>query len=172
MAFDSLQECFAAQVARTPDAVAVSAAGTALTYRELDDRASRLARRLADLGVAPQDPVAILLARSVELVVAIVAVAKAGAVYLPLHSAYPLARMQWIMDSAGQPVLLADRATSLRTLPTSRQVVLVDADDDDAQAGPSDAGKALVRSRPGDLAFVIHTSGWTRRGTPPRTSAC
>jgi amino acid adenylation domain-containing protein len=159
MAFDSLQECFAAQVARTPDAVAVSAAGTALTYRELDDRASRLARRLADLGVAPQDPVAILLARSVELVVAIVAVAKAGAVYLPLHSAYPLARMQWIMDSAGQPVLLADRATSLRTLPTSRQVVLVDADDDDAQAGPSDAGKALVRSRPGDLAFVIHTSG-------------
>lgn len=159
MAFNSIQECFAAQVARTPDAVAVSAGGTALTYRELDERASRLAWRLADLGVAPQDPVAILLTRSVELVVAILAVAKAGAVYLPLHSAYPPARMQWIMDNAGQPVLLADRTTSLRVLPSSRNVVLVDADDRGQQSGPREPCGPPVSSRPDDLAFIIHTSG-------------
>lgn len=158
MAFNSIAECFAAQVAKTPDAIAVSAGEAALTYRELDERASRLACRLADLGVASQDSVAVLLTRSIDLVVAIVAVVKAGAVYLPLHSAYPPARMQWIMDNAGQPVLLADRTTSLRTLPASREVVLVDAEDA-GRSGAQPEQVPLVPTRPDDLAFVIHTSG-------------
>jgi amino acid adenylation domain-containing protein len=156
MGSSCIQEQFAAQVARAPDAVATSGGGVRLTYRELDERANRLAHRLADLGVRRAEPVAVLLARSPELVVATLGVIKAGAAYMPLHSAYPLETMQRIMDNAGQPVLLADESARRGGLPTSRQVVLVDSDI--AQRGLSAADPGLG-SRPEDLAYVIHTSG-------------
>lgn len=103
MVSTSIQEGFAAQARRTPDAVAVSSDEVALTYRELDERANRLAHRLLQSGVGPQDPVAVLMERSPDTVVAILAALKAGAFYLPLHSAYPLERMQQIMDRASSP---------------------------------------------------------------------
>ncbi|MFL6162160.1 MAG: amino acid adenylation domain-containing protein [Jatrophihabitantaceae bacterium] len=152
----SVQDQFAAQVARAPDAVAVAAAGLRLTYRELDERANRLAHRLVGLGVRRAEPVAVLLARSPELVVAILAVVKAGAVYLPLHSAYPLARMQRIMDDTGQPVLLADESSRRAGLPTSRQALLVDSDTGQLELS---AAAPRIDTRPDDLAYVIHTSG-------------
>ena len=152
----SIQEQFAAQVARAPDAVAVSADGARLTYLELDERANRLAHRLAGLGVQRAEPVAVLLERSPELIVAILAVVKAGAVYMPLHSAYPLARMQWIMDNAHRPVLLADESSRRGGLPAGRQTVLVDSDTEQLELSAADLG---IGSRPDDLAYVIHTSG-------------
>src|SRR5579864_1099406 len=118
MVSNSIQERFAAQLAQTPDAVAVSSGDVQLTYRELDRRANRLARRLIGLGVRPEDPVAMLLERSIHVPVAILATLKAGGLYLPLHGAAPRQRMQWIMDNAGRPVLLADEATHQRGLPT------------------------------------------------------
>lgn len=151
-----IQEQFAAQVARTPDAVAVSGGGVRLTYRELDERANQLAHRLADLGVRPGEPVAVLLTRSPELIVATLAVIKAGAAYMPLHSAYPLETMQRIMDDAGRPLLLADESARRGGLPTSRQVVLVDSDSVHRGLSAADPG---LGSQPEDLAYVIHTSG-------------
>jgi non-ribosomal peptide synthetase component F len=106
----SVQERFAQVMARTPDAIAVSSPAEAVTYAELDERANRIARRLLGLGVRPEDPVMVLQERSVEMVASILGIVKAGALYLPLHSAYPLARLQWIADSVGGPVLLADAA--------------------------------------------------------------
>src|ERR1700733_6116012 len=129
MVVDSIQERFAAQAARTPDAVAVSSGGVRLTYRELDERANRLAHRLIGLGVRPEDPVALLLERSIHVPVAILAVLKAGGLYLPLHNASPLQRMQWIMDKAGRPVLLADVVTRRRGLPEGRDLIVVDSDE-------------------------------------------
>ncbi|WP_159056757.1 AMP-binding protein, partial [Streptomyces yokosukanensis] len=90
---ESVPAAFAAQALRSPDEVAVRCAGRELSYRELDERANQLAHRLVGLGVGlgvgPEAPVAVLMERSVDLVVALLAVLKAGAFYLPLHSGYP-----------------------------------------------------------------------------------
>jgi amino acid adenylation domain-containing protein len=156
MVSNSVQERFAVQVARTPGALAVSSGHVRLTYRELDERANQLAHRLLGLGVGPEDPVAVLLERSVDLVVAILAAVKAGAFYLPLHSAYPPQRMQWIMDNAGQPVLLADEIMRKRGLPQGRRAVIVDSDRE-LRALP--VADPEVPARPDQLVHVMYTSG-------------
>ncbi|WP_327358870.1 non-ribosomal peptide synthetase [Streptomyces sp. NBC_01304] len=151
---------FAAQVLRSPGAVAVRCAGRELTYRELDERANQLAHRLLDLGVGPEAPVAVLMERSVDLAVALLAVLKAGAFYLPLHSGYPLERMQWIVDETSAPVLLTDRVMRERGLPVAPVVVAVDEDEELAGFPVGDPG---VESRPEQLAYVMYTSGSTGR---------
>ncbi|MFE4262813.1 amino acid adenylation domain-containing protein [Streptomyces sp. NPDC056883] len=155
-----MHAAFAAQVLRTPGAVAVRCAGRELSYRELDERANRLAHRLLGLGVGPEAPVAVLMERSVDLVVALLAVMKAGAFYLPLHHAYPMDRMQWIVDETSAPVLLADAAMGERGLPDAPQVVLVDRDAELASLPVTDPG---VACRPDQLAYVMYTSGSTGR---------
>jgi|HubBroStandDraft_5_1064220.scaffolds.fasta_scaffold04721_2 amino acid adenylation domain-containing protein len=155
---NSVQERFAQVVARTPDAIAVSSPAEAVTYAELDERADRIARRLIGLGVRPEDPVMVLQERSVDMVASILGIVKAGALYLPLHSAYPLQRLQWIADSVGRPVLLADAVMRERGLPEVPTVVFVDSD-------------AALRSLPGtdpdvragldQLVHVLYTSGST-----------
>jgi amino acid adenylation domain-containing protein len=158
MDFPSIQASFAAQVERTPDAVAVSSGAVRLTYRELDARANRLAHRLLGLGVEPEAPIAILMERSVNVVVAILASLKAGGCYLPLHSAYPVERMQWIMDQAKAPVLLADDVERDHDLPKGGRLVNVDTDTELATAPAYDPG---VTVHPDRLAYVMYTSGST-----------
>jgi amino acid adenylation domain-containing protein len=158
VAFTSIPAGFAAQAERTPDAVAVSGDEGDLTYRQLDDRAGRLARRLRELGTRPEEPVAIDMERSAGLVVAILAVLKAGACYLPLHSAYPIERKQEIVDRAECRVLLADGPTRRRGLPSVDTVVLAD----DELEYRSTAGPDPVFSAGLDrIAYVMHTSGST-----------
>ncbi|GAA3071374.1 non-ribosomal peptide synthetase [Streptosporangium carneum] len=158
MVSSSIQERFAAQAGRTPDATAVSSDDARLTYRELDERANRLAHRLLELGTRPEAPVAVLMERSVDMVVAILAVLKTGAFYLPLHSAHPLERMQWIMDDAGGPLLLADEVMRARGLPLGGQVVVVEGGRESQASSASDPG---VASHPDQLAYVMYTSGST-----------
>ncbi|WP_327358858.1 non-ribosomal peptide synthetase [Streptomyces sp. NBC_01304] len=160
MVGESVQAAFAAQVLRSPGAVAVRCAGRELTYRELDERANQLAHRLVDLGVGPETPVAVLMDRSVDLVVALLAALKAGAFYLPLHSAHPLERLQWIVDETSAPVLLTDRAMRGRGLPVAPVVVVVDDEEESAGFPVGDPG---VESRPEQLAYVMYTSGSTGR---------
>jgi amino acid adenylation domain-containing protein len=156
----SVQERFAQVVARTPDAIAVSspAEGEALTYAELDERANRIARRLIGLGVRPEDPVMVLQERTVAMVASILGIVKAGAVYLPLHSAYPPQRMQWIADHVGRPVLLADAVMRGRGLPQVPVTVFVDSDAELPSLPGTDPG---VRTGLDHLVHVIHTSGST-----------
>ncbi|MGP4011181.1 amino acid adenylation domain-containing protein [Streptomyces sp. 4N124] len=158
---ESVQAAFAAQVLRSPGAVAVRCGGRELSYRELDERANQLAHRLVGVGVGPEAPVAVLMERSVDLVVALLAVLKAGAFYLPLHSGYPLERMQWIVDETSAPVLLADRAMRERGLPGGAALVVVDDDEELAGLPVGDPG---VDCHPEQLAYVMYTSGST--GTP------
>ncbi|MEU5694765.1 non-ribosomal peptide synthase/polyketide synthase [Actinosynnema sp. NPDC020468] len=140
-----------AQVARTPDAPAVAHGGTALTYRELDDRATRLARRLAELGAGPERFVAVLLPPSEAVPVALLATLKSGAGYLPLDLGHPVDRLAFMLaDIAPVAVIttpeLADRVGSV-------PVVF-----------PDEVGSATpVPARPGNAAFVIFTSGSTGR---------
>ncbi|MEN3539934.1 non-ribosomal peptide synthetase [Microbispora sp. ZYX-F-249] len=147
---------FAEQARRTPDAVAVSWTDGRLTYRELDERAGRLARLLLDAGAGRETPVAVLMERSADLVVAILGILKAGASYLPLHAAYPLDRMQWILESSGAPVLLTDETTRRRGLPEGAEVVVLRGEHGLPPEPAPDA-----QDHPGDLAYTIYTSGST-----------
>ncbi|MEU5261652.1 non-ribosomal peptide synthase/polyketide synthase [Amycolatopsis sp. NPDC021455] len=139
---------FADQVRRTPDALAVDD----LTYAELDARADGLARRLAELGVGVEDRVGVLLERSADVVVAELAVLKAGAAYVPIDLRAPASRMRLVLAEAGVSVVVADRScVDIHSGP----MVRVD------ETGPEGAPVVV---RPGNLAYVMYTSGST--GTP------
>ncbi|MFI6824196.1 amino acid adenylation domain-containing protein, partial [Micromonospora sp. NPDC050187] len=155
----SVVEAFDAQALHTPDAVAVTDGSTVLTYAELRERAERLARTLRAAGVADETPVPMLMQRSVDLVVALLAVLKAGGAYLPIHTAYPLARMRAVAAASGCPVMLVDDAFRAHDLvadqvAAGRRVLGCDADPvvDD---GP------LPTVHPQQLCYVMYTSGST-----------
>jgi amino acid adenylation domain-containing protein len=154
----TIPERFAEQVARTPDAVAVSAGADGLTYRELDERANQLAHRLIGLGVRQDDRVAVLLARSIDLVVALLATSKAGAGYVPVHEGYPADRRQWVVDHSEAVVLLTDTTKQAEGLPSGVPTVVVD---DDAELAGHPVTDPAVPVHPDLLAYVIHTSGST-----------
>ncbi|ONI89757.1 thioester reductase [Saccharothrix sp. ALI-22-I] len=155
----SIPARFAEQLARTPDATAVTeaATGAKLSYRELDRRANQLAQHLNGLGVGREDRVAVLMDRSIGLVVAFLAILKAGAVYLPIHESYPADRRQWVIDRAGAAVLLTGGAERATELPAGVPVVAVD-DPALVREPAVDLGVPIL---PGQLAYVIHTSGST-----------
>ena len=96
----SIPALFAAQVARDPEAVAVTCEGRSMTYRELDEAANRLAHLLAGHGAGPGQCVALLFPRSAEAIVAILAVLKTGAAYLPIDPALPAARIGFMLADA------------------------------------------------------------------------
>ncbi len=96
----SIPVLFAAQVARAPEAVAVTFEGRSMTYRELDEAANRLAHLLAGQGAGPGQCVALLLSRSAEAIVAILAVLKTGAAYLPIDPVLPAARIGFMVADA------------------------------------------------------------------------
>ncbi|MFJ9861358.1 amino acid adenylation domain-containing protein [Streptomyces albogriseolus] len=151
------------QTARTPDATAVVADDVTLTYRELDTRAGRLAAELVRRGVGPESLVAVSLPRSAELVVALLAVLKAGGAYLPVDPRYPGHRLRAILEDARPCLVLTDSATA-GTLPEhDAPHVRVDTLDLDRGLGESPADPA-VRVHARQLAYVMYTSGST--GTP------
>jgi 4-hydroxyphenylpyruvate dioxygenase len=154
----TIAERFAEQVARVPDAIAVTAGDTSLTYRELDARANQLAHRLIGLGVGQDDRVAVLLERSIDLVVGILATIKAGGAYVPVHEGYPQDRRQWVIDHAAPVALLADTAMSAGGLPEGVPTIIVD-DDPETAGLPTDDPRVPIH--PDQLAYVIHTSGST-----------
>jgi amino acid adenylation domain-containing protein/FkbH-like protein len=159
---------FAGQAASRPDAVAVVAADLALTYGDLDRRAGRLALRLQALGVGPECVVALLLDRSADYLVAILAVLKAGGAYLPLDPASPPRRLDAMIAGAGARILLARdgdrRIPRLATAPGTPEIVQLDPGaaaampEVDSGDGPAVAG---APAGPGNLAYLIFTSGST-----------
>jgi len=150
-----------AQTQRTPQAIAVSAAGERLTYAELNRRANRLAHCLRRSGVRPGVVVGVCLDRSVDLVAGLLAVLKAGGAYLPLDPTYPQARLQYMLQDAAVSLVLT-RPAAGRVLPAAGACVLdLDqaAEAIAAESGENPAGGA----GPDDLAYIIHTSGSTGR---------
>ncbi|MGC0314341.1 amino acid adenylation domain-containing protein [Kitasatospora acidiphila] len=154
----TLPELFAAQVARTPDAVAVVAGESTLTYRELDERAGRLARALVAHGVGAETGVAVLMERSTDLVVALLAVVKAGGFYVPLDSRYPQAHRELILTETGTKLLLTD--STLRAEAEHLPATVLLANDVDADV---DGADFPVQAHPEQLAYVMYTSGSTGR---------
>jgi amino acid adenylation domain-containing protein len=160
-----LHRLIAAQAARTPDAVAVAYEAESLTYRELESRASRLARRLLRLGVGPEARVAIAAERSLELVVGLLGILKAGGAYVPLDPSYPRERLALMLADlarGGEPPVLLTQARLLPVLPDHRGPVLrLDADwDEVAREDDRDPEVAVLPDHP---AYAIYTSGSTGR---------
>ncbi|HEY4460886.1 MAG TPA: amino acid adenylation domain-containing protein, partial [Pseudonocardiaceae bacterium] len=154
-----LHELVAAQAVRTPDAVALTHDDRQLTYRALEARATALAHRLRTLGVGPDIRVGVCLPATIDLVVALLAVLKAGGAYLPLDPSYPARRLEYLLADSDVAVLLT---YSDLTLPRHRaEVVLLDEPHRDGQ--PAD----LPRTPVDGLAYVIYTSGST--GQPKGT---
>ncbi|MFE3106921.1 amino acid adenylation domain-containing protein [Kitasatospora indigofera] len=149
----SLPGLFAARVAQSPDAVALVADGVEWSYRELNARANRLAHRLIGLGVGAESPVAMLLERSAEVVVATLAVLKAGGFYVPMHASLPAERMAGVLADTGARVLLTDRAE-----PGFEHTATVLRPGDELPLLESDPAVAVD---PDQLAYVMFTSGST-----------
>ncbi|WP_277343283.1 non-ribosomal peptide synthetase, partial [Streptomyces sp. Tu 4128] len=147
---------FGEQVARTPDAPAVMGVGETLSYGELDVRASRLAGVLARRGVGPESVVGVLLERSVDVVVALLAVWKAGGAYLPVDPEAPAERVAWLLEDAG-PVCVVTSAELAGGLPDGVAVLV----DEAVGEGPVVSSEAVVEA--GHAAYVIYTSGSTGR---------
>lgn len=154
-----IHQQIAAQVARTPDAVAVVHDAVALTYAELDARAGRVARVLQDMGVGPDMGVGLFMPRSVDLVVGALAIHKAGGAYVPLDPAYPADRVALYIEDSAAPVILT-RSDLAATLPPHGAAVLeIDRDPRIAAA----EGSVADGVGPQHLAYVIYTSGSTGR---------
>ncbi|HEX5751790.1 MAG TPA: amino acid adenylation domain-containing protein, partial [Archangium sp.] len=151
---------FERQVERTPDAPAVSSGALTLTYRELDQRANRLARVLRARGVGPETVAGLCLNNSVELVVGILATLKAGGAWVPLDPSLPTERLAFMLEDTGAPLVLTERPLVER-LGDSPRVVLLEALRDEEAAQP--AGPLDVDVDGDTLAYVIYTSGSTGR---------
>lgn len=149
-----LHELFEAQVAATPDRIAVVCGNDALTYRELDERASRLAGHMCALGIGPDVLTAICLDRSVEMVVAVIGVLKSGGAYVPIDPAYPVDRIAFMLEDAGVRAIVSRRSLAKAiSLPTT-PVVLID------ELTPVvDPPPPCHPPTPGNLAYVRYTSG-------------
>ncbi|MFE1929243.1 non-ribosomal peptide synthase/polyketide synthase [Streptomyces sp. NPDC059474] len=152
---------FADRVRSAPDATALDGAAGPVSYRELDARANRLAHRLIGHGIGPERPVAVLMDRSVELVVALLAVVKAGGVYVPLDTRAPEDRLRSVLAEAGAELLLTDRAwerTAADIADAGRTLVVESGDGDD---GPSEPPSVALS--PDNALYLMFTSGSTGR---------
>ncbi|HKN84850.1 MAG TPA: amino acid adenylation domain-containing protein [Pyrinomonadaceae bacterium] len=139
----NLQQLFEEQVARTPDAIAVSFEETQLTYKALNAKANQLAHHLSELGVGPEHRVGIYLERGLEMIVGVLGILKTGAAYVPLDPASPRERLAFIIEEARLSVLITQE-----TLTTS-----INASTDNPPRPAT----------PNNLAYIIYTSGSTGR---------
>jgi surfactin family lipopeptide synthetase C len=160
----SVHEMFEAQAERTPATAAVAFAGESISYRELNERANRLARRLQTLGLRPESLCGLCVERSIEMLVGVLGILKTGAAYVPLDAAYPQERLAFMLEDARMPVLLAERQTveRLETLrPPDIKIVLLGAESPEgAQDEPDNPHVETAAHHP---AYVIFTSGSTGR---------
>ncbi|MFC8419577.1 amino acid adenylation domain-containing protein [Streptomyces sp. NPDC057236] len=164
-----LAELFERVVARAPQAPAVRWEDQELSYDEVNRRANRLARLLVDRGVGPERFVAVALPRSVEWIVAVLAVAKAGGAYLPVDTEYPQDRIEFMLTDA-RPVLVITSQEARYALPVVDGVARLCVDDPEvvtalAETPEGDLGAAERTGVPvvANAAYMIYTSGSTGR---------
>ncbi|HEX8559858.1 MAG TPA: amino acid adenylation domain-containing protein [Pyrinomonadaceae bacterium] len=156
-----VHELFERQAARAPDRVAVSSGRGDRSYRELNERANRIAHHLRARGVGPDVVVAVCVGRSFEMVAALLGVLKAGGCYVPLDPAYPEERLRLMLEDSGATLLLTERRFAGGLEGRAARLVLLD-DDAAGLAGESAADPPRAAA-PENLAYVIYTSGSTGR---------
>ncbi|MBW5485661.1 non-ribosomal peptide synthetase, partial [Streptomyces bambusae] len=166
---DTLPDLFERQAERTPDRTALVAGADRLTFAELDARANRLAHLLAGHGIGAEDYVAVALPRTADLVTAVLAVAKAGAAFVPVDPSHPADRIAQVLQDAGTAAVIT-AADARDTLPLDRGGIRIDLESPAVtqalrtlpDTAPADTGRVRpLESR--HPAYVIHTSGSTGR---------
>jgi amino acid adenylation domain-containing protein len=162
-AFTSTQGCvhewFDSQARLTPDAIAIESGRQRVTYGELQTRANQLAHHLVGLGVGPDVVVAMAVERSIEMIVGVVAVLKAGGAYAPIDPVYPSDRLAFMLEDSGASVLLTLAHLRSRFPPHDVRTVCLDADED--EIADADGTVPEIEVNPDNLAYVIYTSGST-----------
>nr|WP_322861440.1 amino acid adenylation domain-containing protein [Mycobacterium europaeum]MEA1162574.1 amino acid adenylation domain-containing protein [Mycobacterium europaeum] len=161
----SIPAAFAAQVARTPRAVALTFRGSSMSYQELDEDANRLAHWLIGHGAGPGTRVGLLVERSAHAIVAILAVLKTGAAYVPMDSGWPAARIESLLIDAA-PIALLTTTELAEQLNGYDDLRVLDVNDPAVDAHPS---TALPGPAADDIAYLIYTSGTT--GIPKGVAA-
>jgi amino acid adenylation domain-containing protein len=156
-----LHKIIEARAGKTPDTIAVEFDDQQLTYRRLNSLANSLALRLRELGAEPDMVVGVCMERSLEMVVSLLAILKAGAAYLPLDPSYPAERLQFMLEDAGATILLA--RGSLVELPRGGQTSLLDTDLEWGSLDREGCPDLDDSCGPDNLAYVIYTSGSTGR---------
>ena len=171
-----IHELFEAQVARSPQAIAVVFEGHSLSYAELNARANQLARYLVDRGVKPDQPVGICVERSLEMVVGLLGILKAGGAYVPLDPGYPRERLHVHAAGCGAAVLLTQERLREKVPASRRRGDRVgsglepDRGSDAAeQSGPEGSGAAIRSSGVRDLHLRFH---WQPKGVMNEHRAC
>ena len=155
-----LHGLFEAQAGRTPEALALVAGADVLSYAELAARSARLAARLRLLGLGPEMGVAVCLERTADLVVALLAVLRAGAFYVPLDPRYPVERLRFLLEDSGAGVVVTQSRLAAELLPPATRCLLLDERETVEPVSPQPA-TAMVTAQ--NLAYLIYTSGSTGR---------
>ena len=153
------QQLIEDQVERTPNAVALTMGQERITYRELNSRSNRLANFLCSLGAGPGRIVGVYLDRSFDSVVALLAILKCGAIYLPLDPKYPKDRLEFMIEDSAIALLVAHSSRQESLPATSARVLLLDRERESIAAASAD--NLDVCLGPEQVAYVIYTSGST-----------
>jgi amino acid adenylation domain-containing protein len=156
-----VDELIVAQARRTPDAVAVECGGESLTFAELDRRSSALANYLRTLGIGPDVLVGVALDRSVELLVGLLGILRAGGAYVPIDPSYPTDRQRYMLEDAAVSVLVTESSLVDRVPYGGARVVQLDLGWNEIERAP--APLTAPERNPEQLAYVIYTSGSTGR---------
>src|SRR6185312_7945296 len=155
---ECLHQAFSRQVALRGDATAVVCGDVHLTYGDLEARANRLAHHLQGLGVGPEVVVGLFLERSVDAVVGMLGIVKAGGAYLPLEPGQSTERLKFMLADAGAGVVVTERRLA-SSLPSGLSTVVLDEDGEEIAGRP--ATPPVVVTTPQSMAYVIYTSGST-----------
>ncbi|HEX8184157.1 MAG TPA: amino acid adenylation domain-containing protein, partial [Blastocatellia bacterium] len=159
--FRPITSLIEAQVERTPDAIAATFDGQRLTYRELNSRANQVANYLQRLGVGPEVSVGISVERSLEMVVGVLGILKAGGVYVPIDPAYPVDRQAFMLEDTQAPIVLTLERLVEGLPETNARVVRLDTDwQEIAQASDGNPSSSVTGE---NLVYVVYTSGSTGR---------
>jgi amino acid adenylation domain-containing protein len=152
----TITEIFEDRVAQNPRAVAVECNGEWLTYRELNQKANRLARRLREAGAGRETLVGLCVERSCDMAVSLLAILKTGAAYLPLDPSLPEERFRMIVEDARAPILVTERWRSREVTKAGADLIFTD-------EGSGGTGNLETFAEPQSLAYVLYTSGSTGR---------
>jgi amino acid adenylation domain-containing protein len=156
---DTISRAFEQQADRTPDSIAIQLGCDRMTYRELDRRSNQLARILLRHELKPDSLVAVCFERSLEMIVSMLAVLKAGAGYLPIDPSYPIERTKMILEDANPSAILTQAALAQGLQHTVAPVVCVDKQREEIAS--EDGTRLTDPPSPDNLAYVIYTSGST-----------
>jgi amino acid adenylation domain-containing protein len=156
-----LHALFERRAAEVPERTALISGEESLTYGELNRRADLFAAQLRRAGVGPEVPVAVRTERSPEMVIALLAVLKAGGFYLPLDPKAPEERLRFLLADTGAHVLVTQRALAEALPLPARELILLDIAE--AAQGATNQGESSAATLPGNLAYLIYTSGSTGR---------